>query len=159
MSFRLVVIDDDDDDRYLVRRVARKWDRAVVVDEISSARAALERFGKPGRADDEGDGLAPPSVILLDINMPEMSGFELLERLEGHIDVVHDIPPVVVMLSSSSNTRDVERAHATGVVADFIVKPLTAADLDRIADLRASLGADRPTGPLRPRPPGRPDSA
>lgn len=145
MSFRLIVIDDDEVDRYLVRRTARKWDRSVVVDEIGSAREALDRF----TADPTGepDGCEEPPVILLDINMPGMNGFELLEKLGRRVADLHDVPPVVLMLTSSSNTRDRARAEGVPLVTDFIVKPLTPSDLDHIATLRAARSAVISQGP------------
>lgn len=53
----------------------------------------------------------PPDVILLDINMPKLDGFEVLSAIRQH-PRLRLIP--VIMLSSSRDQRDVRRAHELG---------------------------------------------
>ncbi len=60
-----------------------------------------------------------PALILLDINMPELDGFEVLERLKGDIETA-DIPIVVV--SGRDEFEDIARGLALGA-ADYITKP------------------------------------
>ena len=69
----------------------------------------------------------PPEVILLDINMPEMSGFEVCRRLKAN-PATAAIP--VLFISALSETRDKLRAFETGCV-DFISKPF------RLEEVRA----------------------
>jgi CheY-like chemotaxis protein len=65
-----------------------------------------------------------PEIIYLDINMPIMDGWEFLDEFQK-------FPPVltgnccVVMLTSSADLRDVEKAKSYSMVKDFISKPLT----------------------------------
>ncbi len=67
---------------------------------------------------------APPNYIFLDINMPEISGFEFLDRLtETELDFLKDSK--IIMLSSSVNQKDIERAKTYPMIRDFISKPLT----------------------------------
>lgn len=61
-----------------------------------------------------------PSLILLDINMPGMDGFEVLEKLKNE-DEFKDIP-VCTMLTSSAHELDKKRAFETGA-NDYIIKP------------------------------------
>lgn len=61
-----------------------------------------------------------PDLILLDIRMPNMDGFELLELLRG-FPRAQAIP--VVMLTSLSGARDLDRAMQLGVV-DYLTKPI-----------------------------------
>jgi two-component system, sensor histidine kinase and response regulator len=62
---------------------------------------------------------SPPDLILLDINMPEMSGFEVCERLKAD-EVLKDIP--VIFISALTETADKVKAFAVGGV-DYITKP------------------------------------
>src|ERR1022692_5164217 len=61
----------------------------------------------------------PPDLILLDINMPEMNGYEVCERLRSTSEL-SDIP--VIFLSVLSETKDKVKAFRSGGV-DYISKP------------------------------------
>jgi CheY-like chemotaxis protein len=64
------------------------------------------------------------SIILLDLNMPIMSGWEFLERFE-ELDEVIKKQVKIYILSSSVDPRDKEQAGKNKHVEDYIVKPLT----------------------------------
>jgi CheY-like chemotaxis protein len=66
-----------------------------------------------------------PALVLLDINMPRMSGHEVLERVRD--DSFFEQLPIFCMLTSSSDPRDRERAIACGA-SGFLVKPDNPAD-------------------------------
>jgi two-component system sensor histidine kinase/response regulator len=61
----------------------------------------------------------PPDLILLDINMPEMNGFEVCERLKSNAEL-SSIP--VIFLSALNETQDKVKAFRSGAV-DYISKP------------------------------------
>src|SRR5580658_307397 len=61
----------------------------------------------------------PPDLILLDINMPEMNGYEVCERLKS-TDDLRDIP--VIFLSALNDIQDKVKAFRSGAV-DYISKP------------------------------------
>ena len=67
----------------------------------------------------------PPALILLDINMPEMNGYEMCERLKGMADL-SDIP--IIFLSALSETQDKVKAFQAGAV-DYISKPFQFAEV------------------------------
>ncbi|MCB1183945.1 response regulator [bacterium] len=73
-----------------------------------------------------GAGSAPmPLVVLLDINMPGMNGFEVLETVrsrEAFLEI-----PVIVMLTNSDRSQDIERATQLGADG-FKTKPNVLAD-------------------------------
>lgn len=62
---------------------------------------------------------APPDLVLLDINMPEMGGYEVCEKLKAHKQT-QDIP--VIFISALGETLDKVRAFQVGGV-DFVTKP------------------------------------
>lgn len=63
-------------------------------------------------------------VIFLDIRMPEMDGFEVLEKLESMESKISKDTKVYV-LSSTLDDRDLSRAKSNPLVTDFIGKPLS----------------------------------
>ena len=74
-----------------------------------------------------------PEVIFLDINMPEMDGWQFLQAYSQLDDRIHRHCNIVV-LSSSIDIRDIERAKSFKVVREFISKPLSAENLRFIAE-------------------------
>ncbi|MCW1931492.1 response regulator [Pararhodobacter zhoushanensis] len=75
-------------------------------------------------------------VIFLDINMPRMNGFEFIEAAVSGIGE-RFVKGIVVMLTTSLNPADRERAATYGIVKDFITKPLTIEHVQRVARLIA----------------------
>lgn len=71
-----------------------------------------------------------PAVILLDINMPKISGLEVLRQLKAH-ERFRRIP--VVMLTSSREDRDLKTAYDLGVNS-YIEKPVSFAKFMEVAD-------------------------
>ena len=70
------------------------------------------------------NGGNPPELILLDINMPGMNGWEFLveyTKLEEHLKA----KVIVVMLTTSLNPKDQEKAKEAGVLSSFENKPLS----------------------------------
>src|SRR5881296_2964149 len=61
----------------------------------------------------------PPDLILLDINMPEMNGYEVCERLKSSVEL-SDIP--VIFLSALNESQDKVKAFRSGAM-DYISKP------------------------------------
>lgn len=113
---RVVLVDDSDADNFLHRLVLEE---AGLVEDIQiflyaeDALAYLQRM-EPGAV----------NLILLDINMPRMNGFEFLEAYQ---DLGLDPSSIVIiMLTTSINPDDEERARRYRIVKDFLNKPLTA---------------------------------
>ena len=71
-----------------------------------------------------------PELILLDINMPGMDGFEFLKQIEH---MTPKIDSKIVIVSSSDNAVDMHKVKFHTMVQDYIVKPIHKEDLDRLA--------------------------
>lgn len=75
-------------------------------------------------------GDRPPALILLDIQLPKVSGLDVLRRLKSH-ERLRRIP--VVMLTSSREEQDLQRAYDLGVNS-YIEKPLEYARFLDVAE-------------------------
>ena len=119
----VVVCDDDPADTFLSKLILERSGRFESVDTIDCADRLLEQLG----ADQA------PSLILLDINMPRMSGFEFLEHFEAATS--HGASnPAIVVLTSSADLVDQQRADTFSSVVDYVTKPLTVERANHIAD-------------------------
>ncbi len=94
---------------------------------ILVARDGEEALGFMARWE-AGDPI--PAVILLDINMPKLSGLEVLRQLKAH-ERFRRIP--VVMLTSSREDRDLKTAYDLGVNS-YIEKPVSFSKFMEVAD-------------------------
>ena len=108
----VLLVDDGPADRELAREVFQDNAHRVSIDICASGAHALEFLREPDAT--------LPDVILLDLNMPGMSGFDVLAALkaDAHLAVI----PVVI-LSSSSQLRDVEQAYSLHA-SSFMTKQL-----------------------------------
>jgi two-component system, chemotaxis family, response regulator Rcp1 len=77
----------------------------------------------------ETKGVPPPDLVVLDLNMPKMDGFEFLRRLRRH-EELRKLP--VVVLTTSRLPQDVNECNTLGIQAYF-VKPSSFSDLIAIA--------------------------
>ncbi|KAA5538850.1 response regulator [Adhaeribacter rhizoryzae] len=119
----ILLVDDDDTSRFLAKRVFK---RVAVEVDILTASHGLEALDIVKEVCQREQC---PELILLDINMPIMDGFEFLEQLQKSADL-SCAAIKIVLLSSSTHQLDLARARKYPVV-DFIEKPLTPEKLAR----------------------------
>jgi DNA-binding response OmpR family regulator len=108
-SRRVLVVDDDDDIRLLLEELLRGAGYAVAT--ACDGRAALRSFHTN-----------PCDLVVLDLSMPELDGFETLERLRD----LSDVP--VVLLTARSSEIDKVRGFRAGA-DDYVVKPFGRQEL------------------------------
>lgn len=110
----ILVVEDDEVDFMAMERAFRQQ---KVANEVVAARDGLEAL-QILRGGDGRPPLEKPYIILLDLNMPRMNGFEFLEALRKD-DALRSA--VVFVLTTSKSDEDRARAYAANV-AGFIVK-------------------------------------
>lgn len=114
MSLPLLVVDDSNFARkQVIRALPKGWD--VEVSQAGDGEQALEAI-KAGKGD----------VVLLDLTMPVMDGFGVLEQIKAN-----DLPAVVIVISGDIQPEAYARVMKLGALA-FIKKPLDADELNKV---------------------------
>lgn len=131
------IVDDVASDRYIARRRLTKNGHFSPVSESADGAEFLERYFAPDRPPPEGD---TPELILLDINMPELDGFETIEELKRRRAPEDSHKQIVALFSSSDNKRDLERSQTSGIVEHFFTKPISDAAIDQILETYRARG-------------------
>lgn len=121
---RILLVEDHPDDELLTLHTLKKHQLTDVVVRHEGHEALTYLFEDDEYHVECRDYL--PKLILLDLRLPKMDGFEFLQKLRSDERTRH-IP--VVVLSSSQYWLDIERCKDLGVEA-FIGKPLTAEKMD-----------------------------
>jgi len=106
---KLLVVDDHALFRRGLIGLLAEMPEFVVIGEASNGQEALTLLEK-----------VRPDILLLDINMPGMSGLELLDRIKQKI---HTPPPVVMMITAYGDSENFKRAMELGA-DDFLTKPV-----------------------------------
>lgn len=122
LPLRVLVVDDDELDRFVIRRSFNALGMPVELIEIADSRQAVDAIDRH-----------EPDVTLLDIQMPNMNGFDVLTALRRKHRTSPAEPRPVMMLSSSSQQADREKALALGAT-EYRTKPSTLNDYIRLAE-------------------------
>jgi CheY-like chemotaxis protein len=118
----VLVADDDANDVFFLRRAFQKAGLACPIVDVSDGEKAISYLAGSDTYADRN--LYPaPTLLFLDLKMPKVSGFEVLEWLQKHNGMAE---MKVVVLSSSNLPSDMQKARSLGA-DDYRVKP---ADID-----------------------------
>jgi CheY-like chemotaxis protein len=127
MRLKVLLIDDDKINNFLNKSVIGKHcGEECQVSEFINPEEAYD-FIKSCALDNKEN---KPDVIFLDINMPEMSGFELLEKMKEENVSLPETR--IYILSSSLDPNDIEKSKSFESVTDFISKPLDKLKIEQI---------------------------
>ncbi|MGI4741610.1 MAG: response regulator [Janthinobacterium lividum] len=122
-----LLVDDDPTTNYLNRKLLESLAVTERVLVALNGQEALHVLAAECPADDSA---TCPVLILLDINMPGMNGFEFLETFQ-QLPLARRQTIVIIMLTSSLHARDLQRLN-TLPVAGFLSKPLNPAKVHEL---------------------------
>ena len=124
----LCVIDDDEIYTFLIKRIIKHADVAENTIFFKNGLEALEFFVDKKMQPEE-----LPELILLDINMPILDGWQFLDGYSKLAPIIKkDI--TLYMTSSSEDQDDYNRAMSIGPVKDFIQKPIDVDVLKKLVE-------------------------
>ena len=114
---RVFIVDDNETTLFVNQDVVEEVLPEAEISAISNSEKFLDIMLK------NPDFLAPSTLVLLDLNMPGMFGYEVLETIEEEtemIDFVH-----VIILTSSNLKRDLERSERFRCIKAYMEKPIS----------------------------------
>jgi CheY-like chemotaxis protein len=120
---RVFLVDDDEIINHVHSMVISRIDPTV---EITLFKSGLQFMNSIS----EVDTYTFPDIIFLDIRMPEMSGFDVLDALNSYHSNLSGTS--IYVLSSTLDERDLAKAISYPIVTKFMSKPLT---FDVVSDL------------------------
>ena len=127
MRQTILVIDDDPNDQFFIKRELTKLGPHVSVAFANDGEEALAYLKGESKFSDR-NAFPLPSIMFLDLKMPRLSGFEVLQWLKS--DPTFKSTPTIV-LSSSDLQSDIDKAYQLGANA-YLVKPADVEDFRRV---------------------------
>lgn len=122
MAFKtILLVDDSEAEQFLYRSIIEVFDDSIEVVSAYDGQEALDKL-----EEHEID------VVLLDINMPRLNGFQFLDKYQESFNNDHVI---IAMVTSSSQTADKEKAMTYNIVNKYFEKPLTTDHLTELHEI------------------------
>ncbi len=114
----IIQIDDDEINNFINESIFRSNAKGSEIKSFTDPTEALKFIKK--------EFVINPvhAIVFLDINMPEMSGWEILDELKEHHTILTEFM-TIYMISSSIDTVDKNKSKSSPLVKDFVSKPLS----------------------------------
>ncbi len=126
----ILLIDDEEINNYLNTILIEKTDIDVHVEVALNGKEGIEYLTSTGKYSNNKT-FPQPGLILLDINMPRMNGWEFLEEYDK-LEEGQKGKIVVAMLTSSNNPDDLKRANSKKNLVGFLSKPLSIETMEEV---------------------------
>ncbi|MCF2502596.1 response regulator [Dyadobacter sp. CY107] len=123
MNKVIVIVDDDPIVRLVIQRMVHNIDSSITCHQCENGEVGLLRI--------ELQNITDYIVVLLDINMPVLNGWEFLDRLQ-QLNIVASDKFKLYMITSSTDASDKIKARSYPVIKKLYPKPLSKQDLKEI---------------------------
>ncbi len=120
----LLLVEDNEDDMLLIDEAFAEAKLMNVIQKVRDGEEALAYLRREGRY----KNVHRPGLVLLDINMPKKSGFEVLAAMKEDPQL-RPIP--VVMLTMSDREEDIVRSYAAGACS-YVRKPMSVEEFAHV---------------------------
>jgi CheY-like chemotaxis protein len=124
----ILIIDDEEVDFIIHSKIIKLGKFADKISYQNSGLSALQYLTEISKSASEW-----PTHIFLDINMPQMNGFEFLEAF-SKLEISLSKQPKIYILSSSINPKDREKAKGFELIKDYLMKPMTMEVASKVFD-------------------------
>jgi len=121
---QFIIVDDDPINNLITKKIITKYSPQADMITFTEPEEGLDYVLSALSKSDKDK-----AILLLDINMPDMTGWQFMERLERESVLVGE-RLLIYILSSSIEAAHIERARVNPHISDFIMKPLTAEDVN-----------------------------
>lgn len=128
LNYKVLIIDDNIIDQIVVKQLLKKKLYLTDVEVANNGKEGIKWITDYKK--ESGDHL----LILLDIKMPQMDGFEFLEEFKKLNTTLNSNELTIVMLSSSLDPSDIKRAKTNLFVKKLLNKPLYIEELSAILE-------------------------
>ncbi|HVE38534.1 MAG TPA: response regulator [Planctomycetota bacterium] len=137
----LLLVEDNEADVIFFKRAVARTKSEVALEVVMNGVDAVQHLSGNGPYGDR-QRHPLPSILVLDLKLPRMSGLEVLEWMSSQ-PALHGVRTIV--LTSSPEESDVRRAYALGAVC-YVVKPVESAALQEVVQSIVGYWADPGTG-------------
>ena len=130
---RILLVEDEDINNYIAARLIQKALPGAAVTSCLHGEEAMELLAEMNH-----DSSKLPDIILLDINMPIMNGWQFLDEYRRR-NIDPEGKSAIFILSSSVFSEDINRARSYPEVKDFICKPLDATKIRELFNTKETV--------------------
>ncbi len=120
----IILIDDDESSNFLNKIFIKQVDSEINVHALANGKEGLDFILNRG-VFQENEPFQAPALVMLDIRMPIMDGWQFLQAYEKEVPQTVRENLVIVLITISEDQDDIERANNEPNIVEYIRKPLS----------------------------------